>query len=100
MGNAQVARVGLRAPVPRFLVDEAATQLAGEPAGALLTTAPADGPFRNRNARRDWFDAAAAQAASTALTPTELRHTAASLAVSAGANVKAVQRMLGHASAA
>jgi integrase len=27
-------------------------------------------------------------------------HTAASLAVSAGANVKAVQRMLGHASAA
>jgi integrase len=29
-----------------------------------------------------------------------LRHTAASLAVSAGANVKGVQRMLGHASAA
>jgi integrase len=29
-----------------------------------------------------------------------LRHTAASLAVSAGANVKAVQQMLGHASAA
>jgi integrase len=28
-----------------------------------------------------------------------LRHTAASLAVSAGANVKAVQRMLGHARA-
>jgi Phage integrase family len=34
------------------------------------------------------------------LTPHELRHTAASLAVSAGANVKAVQRMLGHARAA
>jgi integrase len=33
-------------------------------------------------------------------TPHDLRHTAASLAVSAGANVKAVQRMLGHASAA
>lgn len=30
----------------------------------------------------------------------DLRHTAASLAVSAGANVKAVQAMLGHASAA
>lgn len=30
----------------------------------------------------------------------DLRHTAVSLAVSAGANVKAVQRMLGHASAA
>ena len=34
------------------------------------------------------------------LTVHDLRHTAASLAVSAGANVKAVQRMLGHASAA
>jgi integrase len=30
----------------------------------------------------------------------DLRHTAASLAISAGANVKAVQRMLAHASAA
>jgi integrase len=35
-----------------------------------------------------------------AITAHDLRHTAASLAVSSGANVKAVQRMLGHASAA
>lgn len=34
------------------------------------------------------------------ISPHDLRHTAASLAISAGANVKAVQRMLGHASAA
>ena len=34
------------------------------------------------------------------ITPHDLRHTAASLAISAGANPKAVQRMLGHASAA
>ncbi|HXL62374.1 MAG TPA: tyrosine-type recombinase/integrase [Mycobacterium sp.] len=34
------------------------------------------------------------------ITAHDLRHTAASLAVSSGANVKAVQRMLGHASAA
>ena len=34
------------------------------------------------------------------LTPHDLRHTAASLAIAAGANVKAVQRMLGHSSAA
>lgn len=32
-------------------------------------------------------------------TPHDLRHTAASRAISAGANVKAVQSMLGHASA-
>jgi len=34
------------------------------------------------------------------LTPHDLRHTAASLAIATGANVKSVQRMLGHASAA
>lgn len=34
------------------------------------------------------------------VTPHDLRHTAASLAISAGANLKAVQRMLGHKSAA
>jgi integrase len=32
--------------------------------------------------------------------PHDLRHAVASLAVSAGANLKAVQKMLGHASAA
>lgn len=32
--------------------------------------------------------------------PHDLRHTAASLAISSGANAKAVQRMLGHKSAA
>ena len=34
------------------------------------------------------------------ITAHDLRHTAVSLAVSVGANVKVVQRMLGHASAA
>ncbi|MCU1638466.1 MAG: putative integrase [Microbacteriaceae bacterium] len=34
------------------------------------------------------------------VTPHHLRHTAASMAISAGANPKAVQRMHGHASAA
>ena len=58
------------------------------------------GVLRNRNARRDWFNPAARAIGEPGLTPHELRHTAASLAVSAGANVKAVQRMLGHASAA
>ena len=51
--------------------------------------------FRNRQ-----FDRAASAAGLDGPTPHELRHTAASLAVSAGAKVKTVQRMLGHASAA
>ena len=52
------------------------------------------------NFRRRSFDRAAVAAGLDGLTPHELRHTAASLAVSAGGNVKAVRRMLGHASAA
>jgi integrase len=36
----------------------------------------------------------------TDLVPHGLRHTTASLAISAGANVKVVQRLLGHATAA
>jgi integrase len=35
-----------------------------------------------------------------AITPKALRHTCASLAISAGANVKVIQRLLGHATAA
>lgn len=47
-----------------------------------------------------WFSAALGAVGLPHMTLHDLRHTAASLAVSSGANVKAVQRMLGHASAA
>lgn len=50
--------------------------------------------------QNSWFDKALAAAELSPMTIHDLRHTTASLAVSAGANVKAVQRMLGHASAA
>jgi integrase len=86
-------------PIPQFLVDVLAVHIAGKAACDLVFTGPTGAPLRNRNARRDWFDAAAGAIGQVGLTPHELRHTAASLAVSAGANVKAVQRMLGHASA-
>ena len=56
--------------------------------------------LRNQNFRQRLFDRAAASVDLAGLTPHELRHTATSLAVAAGANVKAVQQMLGHASAA
>ncbi len=52
------------------------------------------------NWRRAVFDPAVRSAGLVAITPHNLRHTAASLAVSSGARVKSVQRMLGHASAA
>jgi len=87
-------------PIPRLLVDELAVHLAGKARDDLAFTSPTGTVLRNRNARALWFDKAAAAGGLAGLTPHELRHTAASLAVSAGANVKAVQRMLGHASAA
>jgi len=57
------------------------------------------------SSRDGWYEAAIrrAQLSDPSLprvTLHDLRHTAASLAISAGANVKAVQRMLGHKSAA
>lgn len=60
--------------------------------------------MRLPNSRDGWFAAAVRRArAADADFPHvrlhDLRHTAASLAISSGANVKAVQRMLGHASA-
>jgi integrase len=87
-------------PLPSFLANELALHLAERSGSDLVFTAPNGGVLRNRNARREWFDRAASAIGKSGLTPHELRHTAASLAVSAGANVKAVQRMLGHASAA
>ena len=87
-------------PVPDFLVEALRSHVESKQADDLLFTAPTGGVLRNRNARRAWFNHAASQAGVPGLTPHELRHTAASLAVSAGANIKALQRMLGHASAA
>ncbi|MDZ5445355.1 tyrosine-type recombinase/integrase [Micromonospora sp. 4G57] len=86
-------------PIPRFLVDELAGHVAGKRRDGLVFTAPNGGPLRNTNFRSRVFLPAAASVGLAGLTPHDLRHTAASLAVAAGANVKAVQRMLGHASA-
>jgi integrase len=72
----------------------------GWAAGRRSTLHRSDGGLlRGNNFRRRSFERAAASVGLAGLTPHDVRHTA-SLAVSAGANVKAVQRMLGHASAA
>ena len=43
-----------------------------------------------------WFAGAVKRAEVQKITPHDLRHTCASLAISAGVNVLALQRMLGH----
>jgi integrase len=87
-------------PLPRFLVEPMAKCVADRSRDDLVFTSPDGGVLRNGNFRRRVFDRAAELVGLAGLKPHELRHTAASLAVAEGANVKAVQRMLGHASAA
>jgi hypothetical protein len=87
-------------PVPAFVAAMLPDIMVGRAADDPLFTGPGGGLLRGNNFRRRFFDRAAATAGLPGVTPHDLRHTAASLAVSAGANVKAVQRMLGHASAA
>jgi integrase len=87
-------------PIPRSLVALLTEVMVGKAADDLVFTTWRGKPLRNLNWRRDVFDPAARVAGLDGLTPHELRHTAASLAVSAGAKVKSVQAMLGHASAA
>jgi integrase len=87
-------------PLPEFLLPHLAWQCEGKDRDGLLFPGD-DGKhlWRSHNGS-GWFDRAVTESGVPRVTAHDLRHTAASLAVSAGANVKAVQRMLGHASAA
>ena len=87
-------------PLPAFLLPFLAKQCEGRGRGDLLFTDDEGGHLQRPHTGSGWFDKACVSAEVPRVTPHDLRHTAASLAVSAGANVKAVQRMLGHASAA
>jgi integrase len=86
--------------VPAFLREDIAALMGGKSPDDLLFTSPRGEVLRVHGFRRRCFDRAATAVGLPGLVPHELRHTAASLAISAGANVKAVQSMLGHASAA
>ncbi|WP_405830802.1 MULTISPECIES: tyrosine-type recombinase/integrase [unclassified Streptomyces] len=85
-------------PLPRSFADELGTLARGKNHGGLLFTAPEGGPLRYNNFRNRIFNPAIRNAGLEGLgiTPHKLRHTAASLAIAAGADVKVVQTMLGH----
>ena len=90
-------------PFPKFLAKPLADLTEGKEADDLVFCSASGDYLRRPRVDRtaeSWFASAVAKAKLERLTPHDLRHTAASLAISAGANVKAVQRMLGHASAA
>jgi integrase len=90
-------------PFPKFLAKQLAHQCEGKGRDDLVF------PDENRHYLRaarvhednmSWFAYAIKRAGVPRITPHDLRHSAASFAVSAGANVKVVQKMLGHSSAA
>jgi integrase len=89
---------------PASLTDELSALMVGKGREDLVFTTHRGGVLRVSNYRHRFFAPAVEACQKTdesfpTITPHDLRHTAASLAVSAGANVKAVQRMLGHAKA-
>lgn len=91
-------------PFPRFLADALSAACAGKGRDEIVFPS-AGGGYAKSPGVSTWFSGAVSRCAAESagfprVTPHDLRHTAASLAVSAGANVKAVQKMLGHASAA
>ena len=86
-------------PLPRFLIEELARHVEDKSADDLVFTRRA----RGRDALSDLPAGSADQGRDElgipGFHPHELRHTAASLAIASGADVKVVQQMLGHKSA-
>ncbi|HET7466710.1 MAG TPA: tyrosine-type recombinase/integrase [Candidatus Dormibacteraeota bacterium] len=68
----------------------------GKAADDLVFTSSNGSVPRASNFRRDVWDHAVKAVGLDGLVPHGLRHTAASLAIAAGADVKVVQQMLGH----
>lgn len=91
-------------PVPEFLAKQLDNLVANRPASAPLFTSPGGSRLQTNNYRKRVFvpglEEAMAKHALPEVRPHALRHTCASMAISSGASVKAVQRLLGHESAA
>ena len=87
-------------PIPKFLVAELQAHVAGKATDELVFTGVRGGGPLRAPIFHDGFAAAAQAIGMPGLHPHELRHTAASLAIASGADVKVVQQMLGHSSAA
>ena len=86
-------------PIPLFLIEELRAHVGGrEPSDLVFAGIRNGAPLRVSTFRLQ-FGVAAEAIGIPDLHPHQLRHTAASLAIASGADVKVVQQMLGHASA-
>jgi integrase len=86
-------------PIPRFLVAELAEHIKGKQPDDLVFAGIRNGQPLRVSTFRTAFGAAARTIGVPDLHPHQLRHTAASLAIASGADIKVVQQMLGHSSA-
>lgn len=88
--------------IPRFLLKDLAKQCNDKADGDYVFTSPQGRPINVRNWRnRVWYRALLeAGIDRSVVTIHSLRHTYASMAIAAGADVKTLQRQLGHSSAA
>lgn len=86
-------------PIPRFLVDELARHVVGRNPNDLVFAGIRGGALRAQVFQRAVLTDTADALGLGGLHPHALRHTAASLAIASGANIKVVQQMLGHKSA-
>ena len=86
-------------PVPAFVLDELSPLCSGKDIDDLVFPSPRGGYLPRPKSRTGWFQSAVKRAGVQHITPHDLRHTCASRSVSAGVNVLALQRMLGHTSA-
>jgi integrase len=86
-------------PIPRFLAGELSEHVTGKQPDNLVFAGIRNGQPLRVSTFRTAFSAAARAIGVPDLHPHQLRHTAASLAIASGADVKVVQQMLGHSSA-
>jgi integrase len=86
-------------PVPQFVLDAISIACQGRRNQMPQYSVMGAPPPRPKSSN-GWLTRAVKAAGVQSITPHDLRHTAASLAVPAGANVLAVSRTLGHKSAA
>ncbi len=86
-------------PIARFLIPELEAHIKGKAPDDFVFSGSRGAPVMRVSAFRASFEAAARAIGVPGLHPHELRHTAASLAIAAGADPKVIQKMLGHASA-
>ncbi|WEV69477.1 tyrosine-type recombinase/integrase [Bifidobacterium sp. ESL0775] len=94
---------GREVPMPRIVAESLQEACKGKHSDELVFTSPQGGYVKqqsNDRRHRGWFHKALDKLGIPPMTVHDLRHTAASIAVHNGANVKVLQRMLGHASAA